>query len=351
MLSNQQIQTADQYSVCSLRALKKGAERAMRNVRWKNNVLRFDRNLLTNIYRLHTALYSGQYKTDKGYDFTVTYPKKRTVTAVRLKDRVVQSSFVTNVFYPLIVPMLNSNNCACIKGRGTDYAIARFKEKLRECSLDDYCLKADIKDYFGSISHDELISYVRNFLSNNDWLEKYYAEVINSNEKEVGIGLGSEINQLSASLFLNSGDWLFDNGRYIRYVDDIVFFGTKRECLALREDLKIYARTLGITLHPKKTYIQPVSRPISFLGFTFLLHDTGKITAKRKPDKLKTEKRRLVKMKKNGVPFDRVKAHYTSVRGTMKKGCRSGVVKLDAFFNELFREELRHENPKRKSRS
>lgn len=45
-------------------------------------------------------------------------------------------------------------------------------------------------------------------------------------------------------------------------------------------------------------------------------------------------------MKKSKVAFQQVLEHYECVRAAMKKGSRSGVVKLDRYFNKLFRKEL-----------
>ena len=45
-------------------------------------------------------------------------------------------------------------------------------------------------------------------------------------------------------------------------------------------------------------------------------------------------------MKNNNIPFDKIMEHYTCVRAVMKKGFRSGVVKLDRYFHNLFAEEI-----------
>lgn len=56
--------------------------------------------------------------------------------------------------------------------------------------------------------------------------------------------------------------------------------------------------------------------------------------------KLNNEKRKLRRMKESKVAFEQVFEHYRCVRAAMKKGNRSGVVKLDRYFNRLFRKEL-----------
>ena len=93
---------------------------------------------------------------------------------------------------------------------------------------------------------------------------------------------------------------------------------------------------LNLTISEKKTFMQPIKRPIKFLGYSFLRHDTGKVTVKRLADKLRQERRRLRRMKKLGVPIERVHMHYQAVRAGLKKGTRSDLVKMDRYFKELF---------------
>ena len=123
-------------------------------------------------------------------------------------------------------------------------------------------------------------------------------------------------------------------------MDDFVYVGTKEECEEVLKTIEKVTSILGLTLSKNKTYIQPLKQPVKFLGFTFLLHDTGKVTMKRCKDKLNNEKRKLRRMKKKGIPFCKIMEHYTCVRAVMKKGNRSGVVKLDKYFNNLFAEEI-----------
>jgi hypothetical protein len=56
---------------------------------------------------------------------------------------------------------------------------------------------------------------------------------------------------------------------YGRYVDDAYFIaGTKEELLELREKVTRFVTALGLTVHPKKFYLQPVKNGVSFLGAT-----------------------------------------------------------------------------------
>lgn len=80
----------------------------------------------------------------------------------------------------------------------------------------------------------------------------------------------------------------------------------------------IYAELLKLKISYKKTFIQPISRPVSFLGFTFYLKN-HKITLKRIKSKLNNEKRKLRRMFKLKIPLERIRVHYNSVRSNMKR--------------------------------
>lgn len=332
--NGRRMETADKQSVCSFASLLKGAKRAMRSVRWKNSVARYEVRLTENLWKLHQELMDDTYGTREGQTFPIYYPKYREVTAVKLEDRIVQSSFVVNVIYPQVISKMNPNNCACLKGKGVDYARNRLKEILKDCSPDAYALKIDMKNYFGSINHRIMIDVMSKYIT-DEWSRWFYADVINSNGKDVGIGLGSEINQLSASVLLNDLDEVLDNGKYIRYADDVLFIGTKEECKAALETARRITSGLFLKISEGKTYIQRIRYPLAFLGFTFLRHDNGKVTLKRLREKVKDEKRKLKKMYIKGIPEERIAEHYQSVRATMAKGCRSGVVKLDRYHKQV----------------
>lgn len=341
-----QTETTAQKAVCNFSNLLLAEKRCHRSVGYKNSVSRFHMCVMSKTYELHQSLMDGTYHTQNGQKFEIFDPKHRIVTSTKYKDRIPQASFVVNFMYKEIIPNLIHNNFACIKGKGVDNARKAFKEILRNASIDDYCLCADLKGYFDSISHETLLNEMSPYL-HDTWVLEYYADVINSNGQEIGIGLGSEINQLSAVSFLNRADHLIDNGSFVRYMDDFHYIGTKSECMQVLKLIEIECDRLHLKLSKNKTYIQPVKNPIKFLGFTFFKHPTGKITLKRIKSKLNNEKRKLRRMKESKVAFQQVLEHYKCVRAAMKKGNRSGVVKLDRYFNNLFRKEIENANQKK----
>ena len=326
-------------TVCGLNALLAAEARTHRNVGYKNNVSRFHMLTMSQCNKLHNELITGTYQPQPGDEHEIFEPKHRITVSCKYRDRIPQSSFVTNYFYPEVVPHLIDGNCSCLKGRGVDYARNLFKNFLRQADMNDYCLKVDMKSYFASIDHDALCAEMSEYIT-DDWAMEFFRLIIDNASKPVGIDLGSEIYQLSATTFLNKLDhMLAERGAYVRYQDDLVVIGTKEHCKEALTLIRQEAQRLKLTISEKKTYMQPVSRPIQFLGYTFLKHETGKITVKRLQDKIRHERRKLRRMWAKGVPVERMKAHYQGVREGLSKGSRSDMMKMDRYFNSIIRGE------------
>lgn len=330
-----QTQTTAEEAVCSLTAMLSGEARAHRKVGYKNSVSRFHLLALSKCNTICNDLMVRTYKPEKGERHEVWEPRYRLTISSKYKDRVPQASFITNYFYPTVIPNLIENNCACIKGRGVDMARKTFKKILRDASMDDWCLKADMKSYFASIKHNKLYEEMSEYIK-DPWAIWFYRTTIENTENPIGLDLGSEVYQLSATSFLNNLDRTIGSKNYIRYQDDLVFVGSKQECICCLSTVRKEAERVGITISEKKTYAQPVKRPIKFLGFSYLKHPGGKVTMKRLPEKLRKERKKLKRMKKSGIPLDRVAEHYQSARACIKHGSRSGVIKMDKYARKLF---------------
>ncbi len=91
-------------------------------------------------------------------------------------------------------------------------------------------------------------------------------------EKREGIYQGSVMSLVLSNIYLAEFDWIMDNESdfYIRYSDDMIVFGKKRQKL---EDLLAKAtlllRKLGLTLNQAKTGILSVGEGFEFLGYHF----------------------------------------------------------------------------------
>ena len=350
ILPEGETEAAAPMAVCGLNALLQGEARAHRNVGYKNSVSRFHMLTMSKCNELRHELISRTYRPQKGEIHEVFEPKHRITVSAKYRDRVPQASFITNYFYPNVVPNLIDANYACLKGRGVDKARKHFKDILREADMDDWCLKTDMANYFASIDHDILMREIGRFMP-DPWARWFFEMTLQNTAQPVGVDLGSEVYQLSGTSFPNSLDHLADDGHYIRYQDDIIYIGSKDRCRETLETIRKEAARLKLTLSEKKTFIQPVKRPVKFLGYSFLKKPTGRVTMKRLPEKVRKERRKLRRMKNKGVPIERANEHYRSVRESLKRGSRSCLTKTDKYYRELFKEDKNVSDTQRHQRA
>lgn len=330
-----QTKATAQDAVCELNALLRSEKRAHRRVGYKNSVSRFHMLRMSKCLEISNELYNGTYCPVLGEKHEVFEPKYRLTVSSKYRDRVPQSSFVTNYYYQNVIPNLIGTNCACIKGRGVDDARNTFRRILKNASMDDWCVKADMKGYFASIDHEKLYEELSPYIT-DDWAMSFFKLTVENTRRKVGLDLGSEVYQLAATSFPNALDHLLDRGTYVRYQDDLIAVGPKDECKEFLRIIRQEAERLKLTVSDKKTFAQPVKRPIKFLGFSFLKHPNGKVTMKRLPEKLRHERRKLKRMKQKGIPIERINDHYRGARECLRKGSRSDTRKMDKLFNELF---------------
>ena len=189
------------------------------------------------------------------------------------------------------------------------------------------------------VLYEELGGYIV-----DDWAMWFFQTTVKNTGRTVGLDLGSEVYQLSATSLPNSMDHRLDNGKYVRYQDDLIIVGSKEECKEYLRIIREEAARLKLTISEKKTFAQPIKRPVKFLGFSFLRHPNGRVTMKRLPEKLRHERRKLRRMKNKGIPIERVQDHYRGARACLSKGSRSDTKKMDELFENLFGGQINDHN-------
>lgn len=127
-------------------------------------------------------------------------------------------------------------------------------------------------------------------------------------------------------------------------MDDFIIISESHEYLEeCVEKAGEYLRGLKFELHPQKTRIYPLHNGIPFLGFRFLLTETGKVLMLLDPKNVKRERsklRRLVKRSMLGyLPKEKVNESYAAWRNHASKGnSHNLLVRMDAYYNSLWRE-------------
>ena len=332
----------------SLTNLYRAMRKCFRGVMWKQSVTGYRHHHLRRLLKLRASLLNGTYRQSRGCSFKVHEPKERDIVSTLFKDRVPLTSLLDNYLYDEVCLNFEDENCACQKGKGTDYAREMLKAFLRDAyadyGMDGAVLCADIKAFFASIRHDIAKEVMAERVKDRFAIGMVYND-IDVCKGEIGIDLGSPMNQIIALSMLDDMDKALKRSdvRFVRYMDDIVVIGKSKG--HLKAFLSLIEEELGkksLALSPKKTHIAPIGQPIHFLGFSSKIHPTGKLTMRPLREKVRKRMRKLRKQKdlvlQGVLTKEKFAEIYQGGRDHFKKGTRSTLRKMDAFFNSLMEE-------------
>lgn len=334
--------------VCSFHKLYKATQVCRKNVRWKDSVAHFSNHSLKSVYNLKKLIESGKYQISPYSVFEIREPKLRKITSTRFKDRVFQRSLCDNYLTKEISKDFIPNNFACQKNKGTDRArecLTRLlKAFCRKKGVNGYVLKLDIHDYFGSTRHEIAIRQV-NERVRNEWACDEVERIIRSFGDGISIGLGSQVSQLIQLAVLDGVDHYITEtlgiSLYVRYMDDMILIHEDKEYLKLcLKRIKRKLNRLKLDISPKKTQIFKITQPVKFLGFTFKLWESGKVTWRLLPSNFKTEKRKLKKLAfrvhQGKMSIDEFNECYKSWRAhAAKSDSRYRIRQMDKYKEDL----------------
>lgn len=339
--------------VSSYGALIKAADECTKNVRWKSSTQMFEVNKMRWAQSLSKELMNGTYKS-RGFNNFIIHErgKIRRIQSVHITERCVQKSLCQNALKPLIIPRLIYDNSASLKGKGTSFAVRRLKHHLyqhyKKHGRTGGILLMDYSNYFASINHEMLLKMLRRIIE-DDRVYALTKHFIDCFEGECGLGLGSEISQISAIYYTNSIDHHIKERLHIkgygRYMDDSYIIHEDIEylkyCLKIVE---IMSEGLGLKLNMKRTQIVPLTSHFEYLKRRVHLTETGKVIM-RPTRKNITKRRRTLRKQKalydNGeIDVETIRQSYRSWRGYIEKCNAYKTIKsTDELFGELFGKE------------
>lgn len=253
-----------------------------KGVRWKTSTKNFEKFLVENVSRLRKEVLTGTFKSKGFTEFDLCdRGKMRHIKAVDISERVIQKCLCDYYLIPLIRPKLIHDNGATLKGKGMKFALDRLKCHLqrfnKEYGTNGYVLKFDIKSYFDSINHTKLLNKIRKIVDDDKLfnLYKYFIDCFG----EKGIGLGSQVSQISALFYLNSFDHYIKEQLhckyYARYMDDGYIISESKEKLKdLILELKLLLEDEDLKLSKDKVSISKVTHFI-FLKRHWTLYKSG----------------------------------------------------------------------------
>jgi hypothetical protein len=272
------------------------------------NQLRFEMDFEHNLFELAALIRNRTYRVGRSVCFIVNKPVKREIFAADFRDRVVHH-LIYNYVDPLFERKLIRDCYSCRKGFGTSDGIERIGRHIRAVTNNHttsaWVLKLDIQGYFMSIDRgllfrkvektvrsggldreltDMVMFLLREIIFNDpaadctmksdrgQWSDLPPSKSLFHSPEGCGLPIGNLTSQMFSNLYLAEFDHFVKRElkmqHYGRYVDDLFFLHPDRYLLLhVRDRVTEYLKeNYGLTVHPKKIYLQPLEHGVVFLG-------------------------------------------------------------------------------------
>ena len=288
-----------------------------KNKRNSINALKFEVNLIDNLWKLYEDINSFRYKPKRYIYFLTHSPKLREVFASDFRDRVVHHLLIRDL-EPLFEPVFIYDSYSCRKNRGIHLAIKRLQKFVQNREYNWY-LQLDLKSFFLSINKNilfkkivqkvnfnftnkgefsppdkksetkvitsERILYLASKIIFDDPTKNYIFKGKKENIKKLpphktlfnmpknqGLPIGNLTSQFFANVYLNDFDNFIKRSLkvkyYMRYVDDFILLAkSKIELLDLKDEIENYLRyELKLQLRDRY-FLKQTKQGIDFLGY------------------------------------------------------------------------------------
>ena len=201
--------------------------------------------------------------------------KKRIIIVPTFSEQIIHHMIV-NIIKPIIMKPMYEHSYGSVPKRGCQLGKKQINKWYKDKRNTKYCLKMDIRKYFDSIPH----TLIKQKLAAQIHDEKFLAvlfEVIDVNQK--GLPLGFYTSQWLANWYLTDLDHYIkeDLGAkyYIRYMDDMVVFGSnKRKLHKMRIQIEDALKALGLSMKTDWQIFPSKTRALDFMGFRFFRNKT-----------------------------------------------------------------------------
>lgn len=319
---------------------------------------RFEKDVEANLARLSEKLRDGSYQPKA---IRRTYIPKldgsmRPLGIPTVGDRIVQGA-VRHVIEPVFEKEFALQSYGFRPGKGCKDALRRVDALLKTGYR--YVVDADLKSYFDTIPHDQLMELLRERIADGRVLkliEAFLKAKIMEDLKEwtpmAGAPQGAVLSPLLSNIYLNPLDHQMAKQGYqmVRYADDFVILcQSKEQAEAALAEVQAWVRQAGLTLHPAKTRIvDAAADKFEFLGFRF---DKGRRWPRNKS---KAKLRATVRMKTrrtNGVSLQTIVGRLNPVLrgwfGYFKHADKDAMREVDGWVRMRLRSILRKRQKRR----
>jgi RNA-directed DNA polymerase len=241
---------------------------ALRGKRGRPDARQFVGQLDTQLRIMREQLLSGTVPLGQCRQFVIHDPKERVITAPCFRERVLHHA-VMNVCEPHFDRWLIDDTFACRRGKGRIAALLRARQFAHRFP---FFLKLDIRKYFDSVSHEQLLARLHRRFKDDRLLE-LLERIVRSFRGATGRGLpiGSLTSQHFANFYLGWFDrvvkeqWRVPG--YVRYMDDMIVWGhsTSAVRIAWRDSQAFLHDELALDLKATP-YLNRSRQGVDFLG-------------------------------------------------------------------------------------
>jgi RNA-directed DNA polymerase len=276
-------------------------QEAWRRVRRNRGAAGVDRETLVRVEQygvermlneLQAALQAGTYRPPPVLRRYIPKAdgRQRPLGIPTVRDRVAQMA-ATLVLTPIFEADFGASSYGFRPKRSATQALEMLR--VRGARGGNHVLDADIRDYFGSLDQQRLLSLVARRVSDRrvlklrrQWLAAGVMEDGQWTRTMAGTPQGGVISPLRSNLYLHVLDRVWEDrcahlGTLVRYADDfVVMCDTKAQVEEARRRVGLVLTRLGLELHPEKTRLVDLSRGgegFDFLGCHLRKHMSGPI--------------------------------------------------------------------------
>ena len=238
----------------------------------------FGQQLGSELNRLQTELKEEAYQPQPVRQVQIPKAGKpgefRTLGIPTIYDRVCQQALL-NRLEPIFEPVFDDANFGYRRGRSTKDALRKVWKEIQGGR--EWIVDADLKDFFGSVDHEKLLTLVAQRVADGRVLSLIKAMLKAGSygqgrlfPSERGTPQGGVVSPLLSNILLTPFDREMRRRGYrlTRYADDWVITckSVAEARAAVAAALRIL-KQLGVVLHPQKTRIVHVQHGFEFLGY------------------------------------------------------------------------------------